>query len=1183
MCRKLVYLICTFVSLILALGVPARADVSIPVENYSFEIPDDGEKYDIDPLEPGVVTGWARTDPITSAGREPGWASTDGTMSAFMGKDAIIFNWTGDKVGTEFLAMEGDEFKLEFDARSTWQGCVLESQLYYYDAGDRVVFATMDVNLIDYPSMTAHTLTSNAIGIAGRDCRVGIQFKHRYVEGAWPDENIWCGFDYLRLSVTTPLMRAQQPDPEHESFYVGDDVTLTWVAGPDTTSVDDYQVYFSDVWADVNAGTPAADKGLTGGSTSKLITGIVAGRDYYWRIDTVIGATTYRGNIWNFNTKPVIAYNPDPCDGKDYVSVEPVLSWDSGSGAIEGHVVIFGDSFSEVNNAPVGTTGTAPPYRIYLTDVNDTNCTPAETGHPALDVSTTYYWRVDTVEVDPGTIHKGEVWSFLTVPYPGVGSILCELYTGITGNTVGDLTSASNYPDNPDVTEHLTSFEAPHRAFSDYGSRVHGWLYVDTTADYTFWIASGENSQLWLSTDDASANMSVIAYVDGEDGRDGWTNPREWDKYPEIQQSDPIHLEAGGLYYIMVLHKKAWGFDNLSVAWSTTADVNTAEIIPGTNLIPYVRTKSYGPRPNNNATDVEANPILSWTPGPYADKHDVYFGTDFDIVSDANRTNDPCGVLLSQNQDPNYYDPGVLENNSTYYWRIDDVNDSNIWTGTVWNFTTGKYFVVDNMDNYGDEIETRIYYVWRDGWDVNENIQGNYTGSQVYHWNTYGTGLMESTIVRSGVSMPFYYENDGYVDAKPAGGQNPDNPLYLYSETSASTSDLSIGSNWNEGNVKSLVLWFYGAPDNDASTTEQMYVKLNDSKVVYDGDMSDIKEPYWHEWNIKLAEFGIDLNNVTSISLGFGDDDENAGGAGIVYFDDIRLYAPRCVSSLRSPVADLDNDCDVDYDDLGVMVGKWLNTDSSSDPLVGWYKLDDGSGTTAADSSAYGNNGTLAGVPEWVSGYFNGGLDFNGVSDYVDCGNDVSLDITDAITLTAWVDTNDCNNGEHNPYVGKGDTSYAIKHNTSNSIQFFIYDEAAWYTVDNLIDDSFNDEWHHVAGTYDGMQLRLYIDGILSGITNHIGSMGSNTYNVNIGRNSEHTDRLYDGLIDDVRIYDKALSQAEILSIMDGTLGSVSNYHPITSPAELYDGEAQDSRKIDFKDLAILAADSWLEEPQLWP
>jgi len=494
------------------------------------------------------------------------------------------------------------------------------------------------------------------------------------------------------------------------------------------------------------------------------------------------------------------------------------------------------------------------------------------------------------------------------------------------------------------------------------------------------------------------------------------------------------------------------------------------------------------------------------------------------------------------------------------------------------------------MNSYGDantpgETGGRIYYVWRDGWGVTDPpLPGNNTGSQVYHWNDEGTDFMESTIVRSGVSMPFYYENDGDAKSKPVATYN-NSDLDYYSEATASTSDLPIGSNWNKGNAKSLVIWFYGDPDNDANSTEQMYVKLNGSRIAYDGDMDDIKEPFWHEWIIELSVFGVNLGNVTSISLGFGDDDENAGGAGIVYFDDIRLYPPRCVPSFISPDGDLDNDCDADYDDLGIMAGRWLDTDSSSDPLVAWYKLDDGSGTTAADSSAYGNNdGTLIGVPDWVTGHLSsGGLDFNGVSDYVDCGNDVSLDITDAVTLAAWVDTNDSGGGAFGPYVAKGDHCYGLQHSAGNGIEFFIWDSTTWYAAFYAVDESFNNEWHHVVGTYDGMQLKTYVDGILCAVTDHIGSMGSDTYTVNIGRSSEYTDRFYEGLIDDVRIYDKALSQAEIVSIMDGTLGSVSNYHPITSPAELYDGETQGSRKIDFKDFAVMAADSWLEEPLLWP
>ncbi|MFZ0033784.1 MAG: LamG domain-containing protein, partial [Sedimentisphaerales bacterium] len=120
--------------------------------------------------------------------------------------------------------------------------------------------------------------------------------------------------------------------------------------------------------------------------------------------------------------------------------------------------------------------------------------------------------------------------------------------------------------------------------------------------------------------------------------------------------------------------------------------------------------------------------------------------------------------------------------------------------------------------------------------------------------------------------------------------------------------------------------------------------------------------------------------------------------------------------------------------------------------------------------------------------------------------------------------------------------------------------------------------WHHVAGTYDGNEVKLYIDGVLKATTAHSGTIGTNTYNVNIGTNSQYPERLYNGLIDDVRIYDKALSQAEIASIMAGGLGSVSNYHPLMSPADLY---RVGPIVINFTDFAVFA-DNWLKE-KLWP
>ena len=142
----------------------------------------------------------------------------------------------------------------------------------------------------------------------------------------------------------------------------------------------------------------------------------------------------------------------------------------------------------------------------------------------------------------------------------GEGTILREYWTGIGGGIVSDLTGNSNYPDNPSGSSEPTLFEAPTGWADDYGTRMHGFLHPPTSGDYTFWIASDDSSELWLSTDSNPANKSNIAYVSG------WSNSREWSKYAQ-QQSLSITLTAGEKYYIEALQKEGTGGDNLAVTW----------------------------------------------------------------------------------------------------------------------------------------------------------------------------------------------------------------------------------------------------------------------------------------------------------------------------------------------------------------------------------------------------------------------------------------------------------------------------------------------------------------------------------------------------------------------------------------------------------------------------------------
>ncbi|MHC4586767.1 MAG: LamG domain-containing protein, partial [Planctomycetota bacterium] len=197
---------------------------------------------------------------------------------------------------------------------------------------------------------------------------------------------------------------------------------------------------------------------------------------------------------------------------------------------------------------------------------------------------------------------------------------------------------------------------------------------------------------------------------------------------------------------------------------------------------------------------------------------------------------------------------------------------------------------------------------------------------------------------------------------------------------------------------------------------------------------------------------------------------------------------------------------------------------------VGWWKFDETEGRNAGDSSSNNNVGRLVGNPQWrpSAGKLGGALLCDGFDDYVDCGNDSSLDITDKITLAAWVKMDNAGNSKFQPFVSKGDYTYAIKHHSRNVIEFVIYDDGFWQVAHFPVDSSFNHVWHHVTGTYDGSRLKLYIDGKLEAITSYTGSIASGTYDLNIGSNSEARGRFYSGAIDDLRIYDYALSEKEI-------------------------------------------------------
>lgn len=160
------------------------------------------------------------------------------------------------------------------------------------------------------------------------------------------------------------------------------------------------------------------------------------------------------------------------------------------------------------------------------------------------------------------------------------GAILREVYTGISGGTISDLTNHWSYPNSPSFTNWITdAFEAPANYADNYGQRLRGYIVPPETGNYVFWISSDDYSELWLSTHAAPmTNYVRIAWVYG------WTNPREWGKYGS-QQSDPVYLEAGKLYAVYALMAEGWGGDNIAVRWQRPSGV-VDEPIPCTHLLP---------------------------------------------------------------------------------------------------------------------------------------------------------------------------------------------------------------------------------------------------------------------------------------------------------------------------------------------------------------------------------------------------------------------------------------------------------------------------------------------------------------------------------------------------------------------------------------------------------------------
>lgn len=191
--------------------------------------------------------------------------------------------------------------------------------------------------------------------------------------------------------------------------------------------------------------------------------------------------------------------------------------------------------------------------------------------------------------------------------------------------------------------------------------------------------------------------------------------------------------------------------------------------------------------------------------------------------------------------------------------------------------------------------------------------------------------------------------------------------------------------------------------------------------------------------------------------------------------------------------------------------------------------------------SANGLNAIIHGEPSWTSGQVGKAAQFNGTNEYLEVGQESPFDISERITVAAWIKVGAFDRN-YQAIVTKGDTAWRIqRYLNTNKIEFACSGLSYNAPSGNIIGNkSVNDgQWHHVAGVYDGSRIHLYIDGQVDRSQASSGTINKNNYKVMIGENAQQQGRCWNGLIDDVRIYNRALDPNEILQVKDG-LGSTS-------------------------------------------
>jgi hypothetical protein len=707
-----------------------------------------------------------------------------------------------------------------------------------------------------------------------------------------------------------------------------------------------------------------------------------------------------------------------------------------------------------------------------------------------------------------------------------IGSILYEYWDGINGTAVSDLTSSPDYPGNPTSIDYMTSFEAPSDWDEYYGIRMRGYLHPPSNGNYTFWISSDDNSELWLSTDDDPINKVLIAY------ENAWSQVRIW-QLGGAEESASIPLVGGQKYYIEALMKEHGGGDNLAVAWSldNNPPSNGDPPIDGAYLSPigdtwatsfyddsnwpnYTGGVGYERKPDDPINYVGLFNI-NVEADMYGNNGTCYIRIPFTVAS-----TDLADLTLRMK-----YDDGFIA-----YINGVEVKRRN-FTGTPqWNSVAEAMNADANAVSFED-------------FDISAHISTLNPGDNILAIQGLNYGTTSSDFL---ISVELVGSQVSQGDIAPGAIQYTA-PVTLNKSTKVKARNLDAGA-WSALHEADFAI---GPVKENLRITEIMFNPRNT------GNLNDPNEEFIELKNTGLTTLNLNLVKFTEgIHFTFPDMELDPGECVVVVKNQSAFEAQygTSVNMAGEYNGSLANNgerirledaigrtiLDFEYDDRwypiadgdGFSLTIREPDDSAvygSEGLFAHWKFDDASGNTATDSAG-SNNGALIGPPTWTTGKIDGALSFDG-GDYVVAAPVAPL-ASDTFSAQAWIRIDE-SAGLIIPFLTQN------RYSDSDGFYFYIYnDEPDVYIYGSSGSANANstetlnaNQWYHVAATNDGSNLKLYVDGRLKGSDSSTGLTGVNE-NANIGHDPV-TSSYYMGLIDDVRIHDRAITESEFKDMAD--------------------------------------------------